>query len=569
MEIKVPEKYEKLVAVQYAQRVVKGEIIAGKYIILECIRFLTDLNKIGKEDFEWDFDVKIYDFIMGFQEFFKFADGVMAGQPMKLADFQEWILANLFCWKHKDEGYVRFSKAYIQIARKQGKSMILGYIGFIKSLLENYSQIFCCATKRDQAEIVIKEIKKMLDNAIPCVKDRFTIYGKARIAKIVCNYNMSELAPLSSDANTLDGLGVDLAIIDEYGAHPDMSLYEVMRSSQTYKLNAQIVAITTAYPNVNTSPAYTERCLLIDAYEGKSQMDDRYFSAIYELDADDDYMDRSTWGKSNPLFVQFPNIMKKLESDFENAIKEPEKLQLFLTKNLNVWLSSDAMTSYLDYEEWRAYQEEKVSFKGKEVIVGIDMSKSTDLCGVSIVAKDEQEGRLLVKAKAFLPREVVNAKEVSDKLPYSAYEQSNSEWLKITEGKFVNQVEVEEYVRSIESLYDCKIKCVAFDSWGALHLMSSLSDEYEIVDVKMTYKNFSPAIKRFRELVYEGKVGHEYNPILNFCAANAITKSDLQENILLDKKKSPRRIDLLVSTIIAYSEWFAEETEEGYGYFMV
>ncbi|MCI9069403.1 terminase large subunit domain-containing protein [Clostridium sp.] len=145
MEIKVSEKYEKLVAVQYAQRVVKGEIIAGKYIILECIRFLNDLNKIGKEDFEWDFDVKIYDFIMGFQEFFKFADGVMAGQPMKLADFQEWILANLFCWKHRDEGYVRFSKAYIQIARKQGKSMILGYIGFIKSLLENYSQIFCCA----------------------------------------------------------------------------------------------------------------------------------------------------------------------------------------------------------------------------------------------------------------------------------------------------------------------------------------------------------------------------------------------------------------------------------------
>lgn len=342
-----------------------------------------------------------------------------------------------------------------------------------------------------------------------------------------------------------------------------------MRSSQVYKPDSSICIITTAYPNVNTSPAYKERCMLIDMYEGKTQVDDRYFSAIYELDADDDYMDRSTWGKSNPLFVEFPSIMKKLESDFENAIKEPEKLQLFLTKNLNVWLSSDAMTSYLDYEEWRAYQEDRVDFEGKEVVVGIDMSKSTDLCGVSIVAKDEQGGKLIVKSRAFLPREVVNAKEVSDKLPYSAYEQSNPEWLKITEGKFVNQVEVENYVRSIEELYNCKIKAVAFDSWGALHLMSSLSDDYEIVDVKMTYKNFSPAIKKFRELVYEGKVEHEYNPILNFCVANAITKSDLQENILLDKKKSPRRIDLLVSTIIAYSEWFVEETEEGYGYFMV
>lgn len=568
MNIDVPKQFEDLVAVQYAQRVVKGEIVAGKYIILECVRFLKDLNRIEDEDFEWYFDIKVYNFIMGFQNFFKFADGVMAGKPMKLADFQEWILANLFCWKHKKENYLRFSKAYIQIARKNGKSMLLGYIGFIKSLLENYSQIFCVATKRDQAEIVIKEIKKMLDNAIPTVKDRFTVYGKARIAKIVCNYNLSELAPLSSDANTLDGLGVDLAICDEFGAHPDYQLYEVMRSSQTYKLSAQLVAITTAYANVNTSPAYKERCMLVDMYEGKSPMDDRYFSAIYELDADDDYYDKETWGKSNPLFVQFPSIMKKLESDFENALKDPEKLQLFLTKNLNIWLSSDAMASYLDYEEWRAYQTDEVDFSGKEVVVGIDMSKSTDLCGVSIVAKDD-DGRILIKSKAFLPREVVNAKEVSDKLPYSAYEQSNKEWLTITDGKFVNQVEVEEYVRSIEDRYNCKIKSVAFDSWGALHLMSSLSDDYEIIDVKMTYKNFSPAIKKFREMVYDGKALHEYNPILNFCVANAITKSDLQENILLDKKKSPRRIDLLVSTIIAYSDWFTEETEEGYGYFMV
>ena len=221
-----------------------------------------------------------------------------------------------------------------------------------------------------------------------------------------------------------------------------------------------------------------------------------------------------------------------------------------------------------DYEEWRAYQTDEVDFEGKEVIVGIDMSKSTDLCGVSIVAKDE-DGRLLIKSKAFLPTEMVAPKEISDKLPYTAYSQADHDWLDITEGKFVNQVNVENYVRSVEETYNCRIKCVAFDSWGALHLMSSLSNDYDIVDVKMTYKNFSPAIKKFREMVYEGNVLHQYNPILNFCVANAITKSDLQENILLDKKRSPKRIDLLVSTIIAYSEWFAEETEEGYGYFMV
>ena len=99
--------------------------------------------------------------------------------------------------------------------------------------------------------------------------------------------------------------------------------------------------------------------------------------------------------------------------------------------------------------------------------------------------------------------------------------------------------------------------------------MSSLSKDYEVIDVKMTYKNFSPTVKAFREKVYDGDLIHEYNPILNFCVGNAITKSDLSENILLDKKKSVNRIDLLVSSIIAYSEIVDDETTEDYGDYCV
>lgn len=246
MEIRVPEQYEELVAVQYAQKVVSGKIIAGKYIILECIRFLNDLNKIGNEDFEWDFDINTYNVVIAFSQMFEFADGVSAGKKMKLAEFQEWILGNLFCWKHREEGYVRFSRAYIQVSRKQGKSFICGLIMLIKALLKDFGQLTCVATKKDQAEIVIKEVKKLLDKAIPSVKDRFDVYGKAKISKIMCNITQSEIYPLSSDANTLDGLGLDVAIVDEWGVHPSYELYEVCRSSQTYKLDSQIIAITTA-----------------------------------------------------------------------------------------------------------------------------------------------------------------------------------------------------------------------------------------------------------------------------------------------------------------------------------
>lgn len=562
--------YKDTIAYKYAKQVVDREIVAGKYIILECERFLNDLERQETDEtFEWKFNMGVYNFIMSFQSLFTFADGINRGKRLQLADFQIFIISNLFCWQHKKDGYVRFSKAYIQVSRKQGKSFLLGLIVIIKSLLEQYGQFFVVATKRDQSAIVVKEVKKLLDLSDKSIKDRFKIYGKANISKIVCGTTLSEIAPLSSDANTLDGLGVDLAVIDEFGAHPNYELYEVMRSSQTYKLNSQIVIITTAYPNTTTSPAYTERCILIDSYEGKTPMDERYFSTIYELDEDDDYNDISCWGKSNPLFVQYPQIMDKLISDFESAKRDVEKLNLFLTKNLNCWISSDSLISYLDFEEWKKCQVDKVNLSGKEVIVGVDMSKSTDLCGVSIIAKDHYTDKIYLKSKAFLPSESVQQKEVTDKLPYNAYIQQHPEWIEETEGKYVNQVDVEEYIRNIESNYNCRIKAIAFDSWNSLHLMSSLSKDYEVIDVKMTYKNFSPTVKAFREKVYDGDLIHEYNPILNFCVGNAITKSDLSENILLDKKKSVNRIDLLVSSIIAYSEIVDDETTEDYGDYCV
>ena len=55
----------------------------------------------------------------------------------------------------------------------------------------------------------------MLDKAVPSVKEKFNVYGKANINKIVCLLTQSELAPLSADSNTLDGLGIDFAIVDE------------------------------------------------------------------------------------------------------------------------------------------------------------------------------------------------------------------------------------------------------------------------------------------------------------------------------------------------------------------
>lgn len=196
------QKYNHLKSYRYAKKVVNGDIISGKYVILACANFLRDLERSEYSDYKWEFRIEIAEVITDFQKLFKFADGMLQGKPMELSEFQEFILHNLFAWKHKTDGYNRYSKAYIQVARKNGKSMLLGYIGLFKALFTAYAQVFVVATKKDQAAIVMREIKKMLDGA-PLVKDNFKVYSGLHMK---CSVTDAQLGPLSSDANTLDGL---------------------------------------------------------------------------------------------------------------------------------------------------------------------------------------------------------------------------------------------------------------------------------------------------------------------------------------------------------------------------
>lgn len=135
-------------AYQYALAVTEGKILAGKYIKLACKDFLDDITKsFTDEEFQWEFKLEVLEVVIEFSRMFKFPDGIKQGQPVELAAFQEFILANLFCWKHKTEGYNRYSKAYIQVSRKNAKSFLLGFISMFRALFTRYAQIFCCATK--------------------------------------------------------------------------------------------------------------------------------------------------------------------------------------------------------------------------------------------------------------------------------------------------------------------------------------------------------------------------------------------------------------------------------------
>jgi len=74
------------------------------------------------------------------------------------------------------------------------------------------------------------------------------------------------------------------------------------------------------------------------------------------------------------------------------------------------------------------------------------------------------------------------------------------------------------------------------------------------------FKDMAPAVDKLERLVAERKLRHGSNPLLNMCAANAVTERDPAGNRKLTKAKSVGKIDGLVALAMALG---VESQEDG------
>lgn len=139
-------------SIQYAERVVKGEEIAGEYIIKECQRFLNRIN-----DDRYKFDLEKVDRINRILAMLNFATGFKTGKPIitGLADFQFFILHNIFCWVVVEDNSNLIREVYLEIARKNGKVLPR----YIEIYIRNRSKSVEIYNRIDNTE-VIQETKE-------------------------------------------------------------------------------------------------------------------------------------------------------------------------------------------------------------------------------------------------------------------------------------------------------------------------------------------------------------------------------------------------------------------------
>lgn len=526
-------------AKQYGLDVLAGKYTVGKLHKRFVERHFYDLDHAIERGFY--FDEVAADRPIQFFKFLHHSKGKWKGEVFTLEPWQQFLVYVLFGWMCED-GTRRFRLAYNEIARKNGKSSLASGIALYLLIGdgEGGAEVYSAATKKDQAKIVFLESKRMVQ-ASPALKQRIDVQRD----NLNIKGTASKYEPLSSDEDSLDGLNVHGAIVDELHAHKTRAVFDVLDTATGSREQPLIFCITTAGFNKESIAMnlrnYGERVLNeFDIENGV--VDDTFFVFIASLDQEDDWQDEKVWVKANPNLGVSVNL-KDLQTKANKAKQDPGSQNSFRCKHLNEWTSQEFR--YIPMDKWDLGKKEP-SFTG-EAFGGLDLAKTTDLCSWKLIFP-QPNGEIHVKCRFWIPEDNVREKSAVDRIDYIALAQQG--FITLVPGATIDYTWIFNAID--EDLKKFNIKEIGFDRYGAESIVQKLDDlGAVVVPVGQGMASMSAPTKELLKYVLEGKIIHGGHPILRWNADNMIVTTDDQDNIKPSKKKSRQKIDGIVALIIA------------------
>ena len=237
--------------IKYNEDVLNGSIKASKNIILACKRF----KRFFDRDDIW-FDYNDVDRRIRVVSRLKHWKGAFNKKPFILLPYQQWLFANIFGLKWKENNLRVTKNVLLFMARKSGKTALASALCITQLLLDNNNgqEIDCLANSGAQAKILFD----MNRNFTKSIDPNGLIFKRFR-DNIKMPSTDSEICVRAADADTLDGLNSSTFIIDEYHAAKNSELYDVMKTSQGSQTQPLSIIITTAGNLLASYPLYEMR----------------------------------------------------------------------------------------------------------------------------------------------------------------------------------------------------------------------------------------------------------------------------------------------------------------------
>lgn len=436
--------------------------------------------------------------------------------------------------------------------------------------VEDSSHLFCFGkeliathnTKKDQAKIIWDEAKRMR-NKSPALTTRI----RATVSGLYYDKADGLFKPLAADVNTLDGLNVYYALMDEFQQWRNgRALYDIIADGISAREQPLIFMTSTAgtvrediYDEI-----YEECNNIINGYgDPIGYKDERTLPVIYELDKREEWEEEKCWLKANPN-LGVSKSADYLKEKVELAKKNKNLVKNLLCKEFNIRETSSE--AWLTFEQCVNETVVDIEYlKGSYAIGGCDLSATTDLTCATLLIKKPNDTNFYVLQQYFLPRCRIEEVEANSKkeAPYLLWAEQG--WLTICEGATVDYHQVTEWFNRMVSDNDIRPLWINFDRALSGYWVPEMKEYgFEMVDTPQGARTWNYPMKRLGGLLEEHRIIYQNNPMLRWCLLNTKKKS-LNENgiesIQPVKEKSTKRIDGMVSLLNAFVGYCDKEDE--------
>ena len=460
-------------------------------------------------------------------------EGASVGQPLVLAEFQKDFIRQVY------DNPAGTRRALLSVSRKNGKSgLVAGLLlaHLVGPEAKQNAQIVSGAMSRDQAALVFNLACKMVQQSpklAPLVK---IIPSGKRLIGLPLNV---EYKALAADGKTAHGLSPVLAILDEIGQvrGPQSDFIDAITTSQGAHEAPLLIAISTQ--------AASDQDLFSQWLDDARQSNDpRIVCHLYAAPEGCDLMDESAWRAANPALGLFRSL-----DDLREQMTQAQRMPSMENSARNLLLNCRVSTfsPFISPDVWKSCAGPVLPFDGP-VFGSLDLSARTDLTALVIVG--QVDGVWHVQPHFWTPSQGLEERARRDRAPYDVWVKQGV--LRTTPGATVDYEHVAADM--LEIFADLEVQAIAYDRWR-IDLMRKeldrLGADLPLVEWGQGYKDMAPALDALEAELLNGRIAHGGNPLLTWCAANAVVTRDPSGGRKLDKAKATGRIDGLQALAMA------------------
>ncbi len=544
-EITADDKVE-----SYITGVLSGTITVGSLVRAAVERHVADLKKQDSQEFPYYFDKEAAEKkCQFFPKILRHSVGEWAGRPFHLEPWQAFMVWSIHGWKRLD-GTRRFRKVYILVGRKNGKTQLMAGIAHQLAIADGEpgAQVFCSATKLEQAKVLYCEAERMVRQAPSLSK-----HAKLTTNNLAYPGTNSFIRPLGSD-KPFDGLNPHAVVFDELHAwrQHHRAFFDTMVTGSGARRQPLLCVITTEGDG-DSELWIAERDYAIDVVTGKIE-DESVFAMLYCVDPEDDAFCETNWCKANPnlgVSVKIDDLRQKAKE----AQHKPTARSQFLRYHLNRVVSN--VEWGIDSQLWSiASQHEPKDWSNADCITaGVDIGGRDDLAAVAYCARFP-DGYHDLPDGTQKPIFKYDFRVQSYLYPDSKRDLTQAPWYDwLRSGRLIkNEFVINEIKKKlILDAKDLEFAGIAYDQYNAQQLGEDLTAEgLRAIEFRQNFLMYNEPIREFLSLLSGGKIMHDGNPILAWAAKNLAIKKDSADRWMPCKKSSKDKIDPVVACFMAF-----------------